>query len=63
MKRPRPLSGCLLFVLALARPAAPMRAATEARPETLGFSPERLERLDCAIQAEVDQHRIAGVVA
>ena len=40
-----------------------MRAATEARPETLGFSPERLERLDCAIQAEVDQHRIAGVVA
>jgi CubicO group peptidase (beta-lactamase class C family) len=40
----------------------PIRAANEATPETLGFSSERLERLDRAIDAEIDQHRMAGVV-
>lgn len=36
--------------------------AAEANPESLGFSSERLARLDRAIQAEIDQQRIAGVV-
>lgn len=38
------------------------RAAEAASPETLGFSAERLQRLDAVIQAQVDQKKIAGVV-
>jgi CubicO group peptidase (beta-lactamase class C family) len=42
--------------------AAALRAATEANPESLGFSSDRLARLDRAIQDEVDRQRIAGVI-
>ena len=38
------------------------RGAEAASPETLGFSAERLQRLDAVIQAQVDQKKIAGVV-
>jgi CubicO group peptidase (beta-lactamase class C family) len=31
-------------------------------PESLGFSSERLDRLDAAMQAEVDQKHLAGIV-
>jgi CubicO group peptidase (beta-lactamase class C family) len=32
------------------------------QPESLGFSPERLDRLHAAMQREVDQKRLAGMV-
>jgi CubicO group peptidase (beta-lactamase class C family) len=51
-----------VYLAALVVVAAPVRAASEVRPESVGFSSERLERLDRAIQDEVDQHRMAGVV-
>jgi CubicO group peptidase (beta-lactamase class C family) len=35
---------------------------TAARPEALGFSSQRLERLHAAMQQEVDQKHLAGVV-
>jgi CubicO group peptidase (beta-lactamase class C family) len=62
MKLPRIFSSFLLLVLALALSAAPLRAQVEAEAESLGFSTKRLERLDRAIQEQVDQKRIAGVV-
>jgi CubicO group peptidase (beta-lactamase class C family) len=34
----------------------------QGRPEALGFSPERLERLDAALQAYVDDEQLAGSV-
>jgi CubicO group peptidase (beta-lactamase class C family) len=42
---------------------APGARAAEAVAEKLGFSAQRLERFDRAIQDEIDRHRIAGVVA
>src|ERR1017187_7733211 len=39
---------------------APHLAGT--KPEALGFSSERLERLHAAMQREVDQKRLAGIV-
>jgi CubicO group peptidase (beta-lactamase class C family) len=57
---PRPLFIAAIFALASA--SVSLRAASEATPETLGFSSERLERLDRAINAEIDAHRMAGVV-
>jgi len=64
MKPPRILRSCswILLSLALATLAAPLRAAIETKPEALGFSSERLGRLDRAIQDEIDQKRMAGVV-
>lgn len=64
MKSPRLLLSrvWLSLATAIALALGPVRAATEVRPETLGFSSERLGRLDRAIQDEIDQHRIAGVV-
>ena len=35
---------------------------TVAKPETVGFSSERLERLHAMMQQEVDQKHLAGVV-
>jgi CubicO group peptidase (beta-lactamase class C family) len=49
----------LFCVLGLASVAL---AANPAQPEALGFSAERLGRLDAVIQDEVDRHRIAGAV-
>jgi CubicO group peptidase (beta-lactamase class C family) len=40
----------------------PVRAAEAASPEKLGFSGERLQRLDAVIQAQIEQKKIAGVV-
>jgi CubicO group peptidase (beta-lactamase class C family) len=40
----------------------PVRASEAASPEKLGFSGERLQRLDAVIQAQVEQKKIAGVV-
>jgi CubicO group peptidase (beta-lactamase class C family) len=37
-------------------------ATAMAKPESLGFSPERLERLHAQMQQEVDQKQLAGVV-
>ena len=56
----RPI-GFSLLLTALAL-ACPLLAQPEVPAETLGFSGSRLERLDQAIQAEIDQKRIAGVV-
>lgn len=36
--------------------------AAESKPETLGFSSERLDRLHAAMQREVDQKQLAGIV-
>lgn len=57
LTRARIFSGAAL-ILAFAS----LGLAAEANPESLGFSSERLARLDRAIQSEVDQKRIAGVV-
>src|SRR3974390_1548481 len=35
---------------------------TEVKPETVGFSSERLERLHALIQNEIDQKKLAGAV-
>ena len=40
----------------------PVRASEAASPEKLGFSGDRLQRLDAVIQAQVEQKKIAGVV-
>jgi CubicO group peptidase (beta-lactamase class C family) len=50
------LAGLLFFVV------QPVRAAEAASPEKLGFSGERLQRLDAVIQAQIEQKKIAGVV-
>ena len=50
------LAGLLISVV------APVRASEAASPEKLGFSGERLQRLDAVIQAQVEQKKIAGVV-
>lgn len=42
--------------------ATSLTAAQEAAPEPLGFSPERLKRLDALMQDHVDQQKIAGAV-
>src|SRR5690349_6170820 len=42
---------------------APGLRAGEVAAEKLGFSEQRLERFDRAIQDEIDRRRIAGVVA
>jgi CubicO group peptidase (beta-lactamase class C family) len=59
MKLPRLSVFVLLAVLAsgLHAPAAPV-----ATPEQLGFSSERLGRLDAAIQDSIDRHQLAGAV-
>ena len=36
--------------------------ASAAKPESLGFSSQRLERLHAAMQQQVDQKKLAGVV-
>ncbi len=53
---------CGIWALATLWLATASRAATEISPEKEGFSAPRLERLDQAIQAEIDEHRMAGVV-
>jgi CubicO group peptidase (beta-lactamase class C family) len=56
-------SVCLALVLGLWLGAAQARNVNvpEARPETVGFSSERLERLDAGMKAIVDNKQLAGV--
>jgi CubicO group peptidase (beta-lactamase class C family) len=54
-----------LFLLAGAHQANAQQAkagAAKTRPEDAGFSSERLERLHAAMQQEVDQKRLPGIV-
>ncbi|MEO6005152.1 MAG: serine hydrolase domain-containing protein [Opitutus sp.] len=53
----------LLITLGLLLTAPMALGVTESSPETHGFSAERMARFDRAIQEQIDQHRIAGVVA
>jgi CubicO group peptidase (beta-lactamase class C family) len=65
---------CVLAVLILAAPAASAQQAltplpahrsldlTPVKPESVGFSSERLENLHALIQAEIDQKHLAGAV-
>lgn len=62
LPRSLPSPSWLFLAAALALSFVPLRAATEVKPESLGFSSERLARLDAAIQAEIDQQRIGGVI-
>ena len=43
-------------------PAPPAIDMTPVKPESVGFSPERLDRLHAAIQEEIDQKHLAGAV-
>jgi CubicO group peptidase (beta-lactamase class C family) len=45
-----------------AQQAAPAIDMSPVKPESAGFSSERLERLHAAIQAEVDKKQVAGAV-
>jgi hypothetical protein len=45
----------------LARPLAGQTLPT-AKPEEVGFSSERLQRLDAAMQRKVDEKQLAGIV-
>ena len=45
-----------------AQPSEPQSNAATAKPEALGFSSERLQRLHAAMQQEVDQKRLPGIV-
>jgi CubicO group peptidase (beta-lactamase class C family) len=60
MTRRRPLLA--LLVLALAAPALRAEAPSLARPEAVGFSAERLERLRAGMQRYVDEGKVAGIV-
>jgi CubicO group peptidase (beta-lactamase class C family) len=60
------LAGSLLALGILAspaqQPAGPALDLTPVKPESAGFSSERLERLHALIQEEIDQKKIAGAV-
>ncbi|MDA8141251.1 MAG: serine hydrolase [Desulfobacteraceae bacterium] len=49
-------------VAAPAAPTAPAKSLTPAAPEELGFSPERLSRIDAAIKADVEKKAYDGAV-
>ena len=56
-----------LFAIALAQPGSAQSSGnsnlfTANKPDSLGFSPERLERLHVAMQGEVDKNVLAGLV-
>ena len=44
------------------QPTPPAIDMTPVKPESVGFSSERLERLHAAIQEEVDQKHLAGAI-
>jgi CubicO group peptidase (beta-lactamase class C family) len=55
--------GCLLLVcLLLATLVVRAQEAPSAKPETVGLSSERLERIAAKVQQEIDHQRIAGAV-
>ncbi len=49
------------FVVAASASAAPS-PLPEAKPESVGFSVERLKALDAALQQTVDNHQLVGIV-
>jgi CubicO group peptidase (beta-lactamase class C family) len=55
------LAGSAHFLRAQ-QPPRPMLNLTPVKPESLGFSSQRLERLHALLQQEVDQKHIAGIV-
>src|ERR1035438_2660642 len=59
------LLACMALVLVnmpAQQPASHALDLTVVKPETVGFSAERLERLHALLQQEVDQKQIAGIV-
>jgi CubicO group peptidase (beta-lactamase class C family) len=60
------LAGLLLVICALRTNAQEAGSKTSdfaaSKPESLGFSSERLNRLDAAMQQQVDQKHLAGIV-
>jgi CubicO group peptidase (beta-lactamase class C family) len=60
------LAGMLLALgirpLPAQQPASPALDLTPVKPESVGFSSDRLERLHTLIQEEIDQKQIAGAV-
>jgi CubicO group peptidase (beta-lactamase class C family) len=60
------LSAAVLILGTISSPAQqtthPATDLTQVRPETVGFSSERLERLHILMQQTVDQKQIAGIV-
>jgi CubicO group peptidase (beta-lactamase class C family) len=60
------IAGLLLFAGTQASRAQQLNKKTaelgENKPESLGFSPERLERLHATMQREVDEKRLPGIV-
>jgi CubicO group peptidase (beta-lactamase class C family) len=64
--RPARLNAFLAFSIALLATASSVQARdattiTSAKPETVGFSSERLQRIDKGMQSYVDQKHLAGV--
>jgi CubicO group peptidase (beta-lactamase class C family) len=53
---------CLLAAVLAAGPPAFGQGLPAAKPETVGLSPERLQRIGTAVQQAVDDKRIAGMV-
>jgi len=55
---------CKLVVLGMTSLAGPVsgQMLPNAKPEEVGFSSERLQRLDAAMQQKVDQKQLAGIV-
>jgi CubicO group peptidase (beta-lactamase class C family) len=53
----------VLAALVLASPGLPAEARKDVRPESVGLSSERLERLRKAMQGYVDEGKVAGLVA
>jgi CubicO group peptidase (beta-lactamase class C family) len=58
----RLLASSLSFVLAAAAAAVVGQELPAARPESVGLSPERLERIAIAVQRSIEDKRIAGAV-
>jgi len=50
------------FFLSATSALAQIRALPETKPESAGFSAERLKRLDAAMQSFVDEKQLAGIV-
>ena len=56
------LLGCLAVVLLAAPRVRAEPEVPRAKPEEVGFSAERLERIDAVLQRHIDERRLAGAV-
>ncbi len=61
-KRRLPLVLLPAFLLAAGAPAQTSRSLAEVKPEAVGFSSERLERLHALLQQKVEDRELAGIV-